>query len=993
MSLQAGDRVSVRDRAWRVQGAEPYGPGRTLLRLLPADGDGVPPLTVVTPPERVTPLPPADLRFDLQGFTPVGPWLDAHRALMLTAVRDEALGGARFGRVNLEAYQIAPVLRILAQPRPRLLIADDVGLGKTIEAGLCLIELMHRRRADRVLVVVPPGLIPQWAEEELLGRFGLEFTVIENAAGLARAQERLPAGLSPWDLPTARIVTSMEYLKKPEVWRPALARPWDLVIVDEAHALAESGTPAHPARTQRTRLGERLRERARGLLLLTATPHNGYAHAFRSLIELVEPTAATISGARSPERIQRAMIRRMKRQIVRRTSEGGLVPAFHPRRVEGIRVPVSPDEARLFELITRYCSRTARAVRGTEDAELVAFAMQIIKKRALSSRLALKRTLEHRLDALRREGAREEKPAPGEVRELRAGLPVSDRQAERVSRRVLRSALPAEARARQAEIRSLTEIRRLLARFPQRDPKVEALLGYLHEVFRDEPRAKVIVFTEYLDTLEAIRTVLDAAGSPFRGAYVELRGGLSLRQRTRVQARFEEADVRLLLATDAASEGLNLQRVCHRLVHFELPWNPNRLEQRNGRIDRYGQQHPPEIRYLYYPDSPEDDVLARLVTKIEEMAASQVSTPDVLGVLTGLEIEERLTELSPEDSREALVRDFEDRTHEFAGTVGPLVLGGGDPVREITLGEEQLRQAEPLLPDDQELEALLATALGPRAFRPTGEPGIYCLEVPKALRGPGVAERYERATCRRSVAARTPADEIEYLTPLHALVQAIAAQARRQLLQVYPDDRGLPPRRLAARCVPREHPPAVLFTFFGRVSGPDGVIEERVIPVRLDVRGRLLGDPASDLDVLLRAAQDPGEVPPGLLAPFAERFADLAAAAAREAERRLQALAAGIRERRRRLAETLRTDAEAFRQDRLRELEDEELRGRGQIETTGQVRLWAAEDRARYSVEARRAAVETHVNARREEIAAFEQVDAPEAPAPLGALLLVPERG
>ena len=253
LPLRQGDRVAVRDRPWRVQGVEEIGPGQQLLKLLPA-GDGGVPLSVVSPPERVTPLPPEELRFDVNELGPIGPWLAAHRALALTVTKDDALGGARFGRVNLEAYQIAPVLRILAKPRPRLLIADDVGLGKTIEAGLCLLELMARRRAERILVAVPPGLIPQW-EEEMKERFGLEFTVIENATGLARVQTTLPAGLSPWELPRARIITSVDYLKKHEVGRRALSKPWDVVIVDEAHALAESGSPNNPYRTRRTRWG------------------------------------------------------------------------------------------------------------------------------------------------------------------------------------------------------------------------------------------------------------------------------------------------------------------------------------------------------------------------------------------------------------------------------------------------------------------------------------------------------------------------------------------------------------------------------------------------------------------------------------------------------------------------------------------------------------------------------------------------------------------
>ncbi len=986
--IRPGDRVAVRDRPWRVQRVEEVAPGQHLLKIVPAAGEGDPPLAVVTPPERVTPLPPEELHFDLQQLGPVGPWVAAHRALALTAVRDDALGGARYGRVALEAYQLAPVLRILAKPRPRLLVADDVGLGKTIEAGLCLLELMHRRRADRVLVVVPPGLIPQW-EDELLERFGLRFTVIENATGLSRVQATLPAGLSPWDLPKARIITSVDFLKKVEVHRRALAKPWDLVIVDEAHALAESGTPRNPYRTRRTRLGEELRDRSRGLLLLTATPHNGYPHSFRSLVELVEPTAAAITGASARERIERAMVRRMKRQIVRR-QDGEWKPAFLPRHVEPIPVRVEGDAARLFELIGAYCSSAVREARE-EDAELVSFAMQIVRKRAASSRLALERTLAHRLEALKKESERAEPPDRAEMRDLQADVPMSDAQAERVARRILRSAIPKDERRRKAEVRRITEIQRLLKGLPGPDPKVAALVEHLRGVLAEDPEAKIIVFTEYLDTLEAIRTGLDEAGPPLAGAHVELRGGLTIRQRQAVQGRFEDPDVRVLLATDAASEGLNLQRRCHRMVHFELPWNPNRLEQRNGRIDRYGQTREPEIRYLYYPSSPEDDVLARLVGKIEEMAGDRVSTPDVLGVLSGLELEARLAEIEPGDegAKDRLVRDFEDRTRDFVGDVQPFLVAP-DPRDEILDGERMLRRAEPLIPDDLELERLLAEVLGPHAFLGDDQEGVYRIEVPSRFRGPGVAERYPRATTRRSIAAAEPADALEYLTPLHPLVQAVAADARRRFLQVYPDERGLPPKRLAARRVPADHPAAVLFTFHGAVAGPEGVIEEDVLPVRVDLEGRTIGDPEADAE-FLRDTATPGEVPHDALEPFREQFEKLLDVAAAEALRRLTALAGNLRKRRSALAQELRRDAEAYRSDRLRELEEEAVRARGQFEQSGQIRLWGLDDPKRYSVKAKREAVELHYQARMEEIEAYETVYEPEPPRPVGAMFLVPE--
>ncbi|MER3410082.1 MAG: hypothetical protein C4306_08285 [Thermoleophilia bacterium] len=245
-----------------MQAVQDVGDGQAFLRLVPPDGRGDGSITVVAPPERVVLLPPEELSFDPAQVGPIGLCLAAHR----DARPDLDHGrGARFGRVALEAYQAPPVLRILARPSLRLLIADDVGLGNTIEAGLCLLDLLQRGRASRVLVVCPPGLIP-------------------------------------------RIVTSTDYLKRDGVRRRALAKPWDLVIVDEAHALVESGTPRNPYRTRRTRLGEELRDSARGLLLLTATPHNGYARSFRSLIEVVwrrrlPPSRGSNPGAdRAPHR-------------------------------------------------------------------------------------------------------------------------------------------------------------------------------------------------------------------------------------------------------------------------------------------------------------------------------------------------------------------------------------------------------------------------------------------------------------------------------------------------------------------------------------------------------------------------------------------------------------------------------------------------------------------------------------------------------------------
>ena len=997
-TLNVGDRVLLRDRPWRVRKVSVAADRHHIVEVEALDGDFPGELSVAVPPEEVERLPSEAVEFDLGALDSLASWSRAHLVLGATLVHEIGLlTGARFGRVALEAYQLAPVLRLLARPRPSLLIADDVGLGKTIEAGLVLLELMARRRASRILIVTPPGLMDQW-RDELRDKFGLEFTLIENAAGLSRIQTDLPAGTNPWDaLP--RVITSIDYLKKETVRNRALRKRWDLVIVDEAHALAESGTPENPYRTQRTRLGLALREAARGLLLLTATPHNGYSHSFRSLVELIDPTLAALSG--SPERVRRrietACIRRMKAQIRRRLADGREEPVFPPRTVRGIPVtPPTEAETELLRKVGSYCARTARDAAGTEDAELVGFAMQIVKKRALSSRAALAKTIEHRLEALRSEEAREEPPDRSELRDLQADLPLGEAAAERAARKILHSAIPRDERLRTSEIRALNAIRKILRRLPTSDPKIEALLDELRRIFAENPTEKVIVFTEYRDTLEAVQARLDSDAA-FAGRYVILRGGLTRGQRLARQEAFEKPEVRLLLATDAASEGLNLQRQCRRVIHFELPWNPNRLEQRNGRVDRYGQTREPIIRYLYYPDSPEEDVLHQLVEKIERMAADRISTPDVLGLFAGeRRIQEGLTELDPETEdvagrKASLVRLFEDRTAEFVRHVQPLLAASDDSVADRERILALLNTSEPLLPDDMRLEEIALGILGPGAVRPdAAREGVFRIEVPPPYRGPAVAAVYPAATFRRSIAVRHPPQDVEYLTPQHPLVQALAADARRRLLQVYPGSRGLRPRRLAARTVPAGEPPSIVFTFLGTIEGGGGFLEEDIFAVRADTGGRILGDSRENLR-LVTEFEGAGEIAPAAIQRlFADCFAVLREKAEGEARRVLEERVEALRRRRSEQAALLRRDLETDTADRLREIEEEEHRARGLVDERGQGRLFA-EEPARGGFGARRAAVEAAAARRREEIAEFEKIEPPQPPRPLGALFLVPE--
>jgi len=996
LELSVGERVNVRDRIWRVGKVHRPDDGTRVLQLDALDASTPSILSVVEPYEPIERLPTDQLTFDTNALSPIMPWILDHRILGATAVQlVDSLSGARLGRVELEQYQLYPAYKLLSKPRPSLLIADDVGLGKTIEAGLCMLEMKARGRARRTLIVVPPGLLLQW-QEELQEKFGLEFILIESAAGLARAQEKLPAGLHPWDA-FSHVLTSIDYLKKMDVQRRALRTLWDLIIVDEAHVLAEAGSDKSPYRTQRTRLGEALRKGSRGLILLTATPHNGYKHSFRSLIELVDPTLASLSGNEENirRRLEHARIRRLKSQIKRKGKDGKMVSVFQIRNVEGIPIKVSGKESDLFKKVSSYCARTSQAARDQEDADLVSFAMQIVKKRMLSSRAALAKTIDHRLEALKDDGAPEPPPERVELREMQAALPMDEWKAERTIRKIVRAAIPKEIRIRRSEIQKLNQIKKMLRALPETDPKIETLLAHVHDVLKREPQEKFIVFTEYLDTLNAMVSAFEKS-KDLLGKYVIMRGGLTGRQRRNIQEKFETGEIRALLSTDASSEGLNLQRTCRRVIHMELPWNPNRMEQRNGRVDRYGQKRKPEIRYLFYPDSPEDDVLNRIISKMETMEKDRISTPDLLGLREGAEdIDRSLTEMDAESKeldkiKEATVRIFDEHVREFESTMRPFIAASADPSQ---LESERFQfSGDPIWTDDTSLEHILRTILGDVAMKPLGRDGEFRIVTPPAFQGPGVNEIYPRITCRRSLAIASKSGDVDFITPVHPLVNAIAAAARQRLLHVFGNSAqagAWTPRRLTARRDPKTDGPYVVFTFFVAFAGGHGLIEERLTSVRVPVRGTA---EIYDTSKLFEDISKPGEVTPDELKRiFADKFDRLSVFA----EKAMSAWAAGrvqkIRKERHEQVERLRQDLDIDVKDRLVELEESERRAKGfEDEARGQFRLFGTEGQTKINWGARRAAVDSDRKERLEELTAFEAVHDNPMIRPLGAMFVLP---
>ena len=299
-------KILLRDRAWLVESATKVAEDKTLFRLF--DPNCAERLEALCPPETYEPLPEEAPVFAKSAVAPLEAWQSTNLALKMSCMDSGEFAAFYGGRISPEHYQFAPVARMLQLPRPSLLIADDVGLGKTIEAGIWLLELIARGRGKRILLVVPPGLIPQW-QEEMLTKFALKFEAIENAAALERVQTRMSEGIKPCVF-LNRVITSIEYLKKREVLAGALEPRWDVIVADEAHYLAECGPPRSPYLTARARLGPKLRDHTKSLILLSATPHNGRS----SRSEVRELQGGLPQNEKTHERIAAGLLRRHSRR-------------------------------------------------------------------------------------------------------------------------------------------------------------------------------------------------------------------------------------------------------------------------------------------------------------------------------------------------------------------------------------------------------------------------------------------------------------------------------------------------------------------------------------------------------------------------------------------------------------------------------------------------------------------------------------------------------
>jgi len=588
--------------------------------------------------------------------TTLAGFVDAMRWGAVTSADPNRYQAPFWSGVNIEAYQLEPLRRALTAPRANLLLADDVGLGKTIEAGLVIQELLLRHRARTAIIVCPPSLSLKW-QDEMRDKFGLEFTII-NSEKLAEVRRKHGLHANPFQM-YPRVIVSMAWLPQTRAQRllrdvyTQTSNPksgkrfaFDVLIVDEAHHVAPSSPPAiaggrgYAVDTQRTIAVRQLADRCEHRLFLSATPHNGHPESFTALMEMIDPRRFARGASLDIQALKDVTVRRLKRDLPAK--------GFKPRQVHTLPFMPSNDEQEMFALLDDIVTKSAKLNGTKPGGDIVTM---LLKKRFLSSPYAFGQTLAHYLEAKGGRGLSDDDYddifGEGQADE-EEGLWEQD-EAEHL--RESKSSDPLVA----AETGQLEKLRDWGLGFESRsDSKVDALLSFLDATCRPDGKLwsneRVVVFTEYAHTVDWLERILNQRG--YEGRVAVIQGSTPTEEREVIKARFNEdpskEPLRVLLATDAAGEGIDLQNHCSRLVCIDTPWNPARLEQRIGRIDRYGQRETPKV-YLLGPDSTSStytadaDFMMRIARKVANIEHDLGSVNQIIGD----EIQEHFTKKKP----------------------------------------------------------------------------------------------------------------------------------------------------------------------------------------------------------------------------------------------------------------------------------------------------------------------------------------------------------
>jgi len=519
--------------------------------------------------------------------------------------------------IQPEDYQLEPLIRALQMPRVNLLVADDVGLGKTIEAGLVVQELLFRNRAHSILIVCPAGLQMHW-QEQMQDKFGLDFRIIGSDA-FAQLRRTRGIHVNPWSH-FPRLITSIDFFKRDyplRLFRELLPsnidypREFDILIVDEAHNVSPAGSGNYAVDSLRTQAVSLIAPHFEHRLFLSATPHNGYQESFTSLLAMLDNQRFARGVPPHQDQLEKTMVRRLKSDIV--NWDG--TPRFPQRRIEPIFVNYTDAEKQAHDLLNQYRSLRLSNPEGKSIAD--EFVLKLLKKRLFSSPAAFLGTLEVHLQTISKPKSKEiERPKIGELRRaisVTEDTFATDQELDEALVRATTTATRTQRPLSQDEEKVIEQLRHWgITESSRADSKAKELIKWLSKTLKPDGKwndERVIIFTEYRATQSYLQTILAAHGFTQGDRLKVFYGGMDPEDREHIQNEFQAdpslSPLRILLATDTASEGIDLQKHCHRLIHYEIPWNPNRMEQRNGRIDRYGQKYEPEL-YHFVGKKPEE---------------------------------------------------------------------------------------------------------------------------------------------------------------------------------------------------------------------------------------------------------------------------------------------------------------------------------------------------------------------------------------------------
>lgn len=673
-----GARLLIRDEEWLVKRSLPTSTGTTAVNVI-----GLSELVrhheavFLANLEQITELKPEEttlVQDDSPQYRRSRLYLES--LLRRTPPTDAHIYLGHQGALDYAPFQLTPATKALQSLRPRILIADGVGLGKTVEVGVLMSELIKRGRGERILVVAIKSMLAQF-QEEIWARFSIPLVRLDSV-GLQRVRAKIPSNKNPFYY-YSRAIISVDTLKNDAQYRHYLEQcHWDIIVIDECHNVANTGS-------MRNRLAGLLARTCDSLILTSATPHNGRSQSFANLMNMLEPTAIADRENYTAEEISGMFVRRFKKDI-----EDQVADAFSERETRLVYTDASAAEEAFFDRLATAKFRTLR--RGRQDA---LYRIGLLKG-FLSSPDAALQTINGRLRAV-----------TNRLAKIR-GEEIEGDDAETFDESWAQAELWADddgeidtaVQELLDDISLLTELRDLAAAIARPAfSKYQRLLTLLRElkVTGQENAPRLIIFSERLRTLRFLQEQLIAELGVGDNAIVQFHAGLPDVRQQEIVESFGKADspIRILLASDVASEGVNLHYYCHLMVHFDIPWSLIRLEQRNGRIDRYGQHTPPIIHYLLTRSGNDDlrgdlRVLDKLIEKEQEAHKNIGDAATILKLYEAEKEEQHITQsLAAGKSVEKIIPD--DSEEDWLS----LLMAGADAA--AVTGEEDARGTAPSL--------------------------------------------------------------------------------------------------------------------------------------------------------------------------------------------------------------------------------------------------------------------------------------------------------